>query len=394
MQRQLICKYGLPLVSFTMNIAGDIKRYPQSDMAFYEGLDLLEGILGKPEELVVTDEKTGLEAVMVYAAEPSEIKSCCTSIEDLHSAGRLFDMDVILPDSTKLKRGEERKCIVCGGDVLVCSRSRAHGLDAVKAGTLEILNRYCADKIGSLASDALMAEAYITPKPGLVDAHDSGAHKDMDIEIICRSADALRGYFTDVAYESLKEDLDIPVLKGLGIKAEKTMLEASSGVNTHKGAIYLLGLAVSGYCRSMLAGGDALSCAAEIAGQLDGFESGSHGDTVRKKTGITCGPKSEAMNSFPNVRLALDSVSSGKSIYRTLLEIMAVCPDSNVIYRAGTDGLEYMKKASEEALECGDDILPSILSEMNGDFIKRNISPGGCADILSCALFLNSLGET
>ena len=88
-----------------------------------------------------------------------------------------------------------RRCLVCGGPVAVCSRSRAHGLDAICAETARRLAEFACTTLGDLAADALREEAALSPKPGLVDARTNGAHTDMDLLLMLRSAETLRPWF-------------------------------------------------------------------------------------------------------------------------------------------------------------------------------------------------------
>ena len=94
--------------------------------------------------------------------------------------GRLYDLDVLSPEGEKLSRPQSRRCLICGGPVTVCSRSRAHGLPAIRARTRDILADFAAGHLSALARQALEDEVDLTPKPGLVDRRNTGAHDDMD----------------------------------------------------------------------------------------------------------------------------------------------------------------------------------------------------------------------
>ena len=127
-----------------------------------------------------------------------------------------------------------RRCLVCGGPVAVCSRSRAHGLDAICAETARRLAEFACTTLGNLAADALREEAALSPKPGLVDSRTNGAHTDMDLLLMLRSAETLRPWFCRMVRLGL--DGAAPAqLQNAGRQAEAEMLQATgvgSGFST------------------------------------------------------------------------------------------------------------------------------------------------------------------
>lgn len=146
-QQQLISEYKLPLISFTLNIAGPVKVFPLSIQTYNEGILRIKQQLAA-QNLVVEHfkeikEKTGYEAFFVINAKPELLKQITNSIENETGLGRLFDMDVIQANGQKLSRTDQsesgRKCLICGGDVFVCSRSRTHAVSEIFARTCEIM---------------------------------------------------------------------------------------------------------------------------------------------------------------------------------------------------------------------------------------------------------------
>ena len=131
-QQRLLAQYGLPLVSFTMNMAGPVKDTPLSRFAFQAGVAALTKRLGGPVSCCLTEAVTGCEALLVYDRPAQALKDVCMELESTE-VGRLYDLDVLDAAGEKLSRPEMRRCLVCGGPVAVCSRSRAHGLDAICA---------------------------------------------------------------------------------------------------------------------------------------------------------------------------------------------------------------------------------------------------------------------
>ena len=179
------------LVSLSLNIAGDVKRTPKTRLLFDHGLRLFDRLGFSETERRVADAATGTEALILLRENAADVKRALEQIEDAFPAARLFDFDVLNADGEKLSRSEPRRCLICGGPAAVCARSRTHGLDAVKAATESLLDGFCADMLADAAHDALIRELHTTPKPGLVDGRNTGAHKDMDVPLFEKSAAAL-----------------------------------------------------------------------------------------------------------------------------------------------------------------------------------------------------------
>ena len=178
-QQALHRQYGGTLLSFTMNIAGPVKDTPLVRLAFQAGLAALDRDLGKPVHRELIQASTGPEALLVYDRPAPWVKERCLLLEEREAVGRLYDLDVLSPEGEKLSRPQSRRCLICGGPVTVCSRSRAHGLPAIRARTRDILADFAAGHLSALARQALEDEVDLTPKPGLVDRRNTGAHDDM-----------------------------------------------------------------------------------------------------------------------------------------------------------------------------------------------------------------------
>ena len=171
------------LVSLSLNIAGDVKRTAKTRLLFDRGLDLFDRLGFDGIERRVADANTGTEALLLVRADACAVKAACERIEDAFPAARLFDFDVLNKDGEKLSRAVPRRCLICGGPAADCARSRAHGLDAIKAATEALLDEFAADTLTYTAHSALERELRTTPKPGLVDLNNNGAHADMDVPL-------------------------------------------------------------------------------------------------------------------------------------------------------------------------------------------------------------------
>lgn len=284
--------------------------------------------------------------------------------------------------------------------------------------------------------DSLIDEVSATPKPGLVDLHDSGAHTDMDFHTFFASTEAIVPYLSDMAAhgsewgkaceargttsEYTEAEALFLSLRPVGIEAEKAMLAATGGINTHKGMIFSLGIiaAAAGFVfseRGILQGEMILDYAKNMcAGPLEADFSAisfdtprTHGERLYVRYGCR-GIRGEAAKGFPSIRrhslpllrnmmeqkdrMHCSPLHSSNNIFlQTLLELMARVDDTNVLYRTDYPSLQYVKERAGAVLAAGgcftDDGILS-LCELNKDFIKRNISPGGCADLLAITLFL------
>src|SRR5665647_128303 len=231
-QSNLLKQYDNTVVSFSMNIAGEVKNTPLIELAFWAAIERIETevnatILYKN----IIQEKTGPEALYVFNQEADTIKHITVEIENANPIGRLFDIDVIDRFGKKLSREIIRTCLVCDGPVTICSRNRAHGLSVIKSATQELLLNFACEKLASFAVESLIEEAVLAPKPGLVDSINNGAHKDMNLDMLCRSAGVLRPYFVDCVRFGAESDNCIDALRKAGIFAEKVMLKETGGVN-------------------------------------------------------------------------------------------------------------------------------------------------------------------
>lgn len=408
--KQLVESGAPTVVCFTMNMIGDVKATPLSRRAFLMLSNELKNTLNT-SSYSLNIANTGDEAYFVVPIEPEQTKSIACRFENREFIGRLLDIDVFNNNAEKLSRDTKRLCLICDRLAMECSRSRAHGVDSVRNEATRRFRMFFSKTIASVAYEALLAEVDATPKPGLVDRLNCGAHSDMNIDLFYQSAASLRNYFFDIAYTAMtNEECSLSelmrYLQKLGIKAERDMLNVTQGINTHKGAIYTIGLLSAAAALLISAGrslDDTIFMAAELAKSLEptSNENESHGQTVLRLYGKQ-GARGEAMCGFPTVRLAIDVLNNytdcgldeNTSAVFTLIEVMSVLDDTNALYRGGETGLNYMQTYAKRILTLPiEERMISVL-EMDRQLIERNISPGGCADVLAAAIFLRKLMHT
>lgn len=387
-QRRLLAAYGLPLLGFTMNIAGPVKRSRLGDFAFWEGLEALRRQLGgRVLHQEVTDRRTGLEALLVCSLPAEELKALAMDLESGSPAGRLCDMDVIAPDGGKLSRPAPRTCLVCGGPAAPCARSRAHGLPAVQEAAQALLEDFAAQRLAELAVQALLEEVDQTPKPGLVDRNNRGAHRDMDRDLFHRSARSLLPYFRRAVTLGLERADCMGSLQKAGLAAERVMLAETGGVNTHRGAVYAFGLILAAMGSRLARGGDVFAGAAALAESGLPPAAGSHGQQARQRYGAP-GARGEALAGFPHARHAWAALARPGGRDAALLTLLAEVEDTNLLHRGGPEGLALVQSRARSILAASPPAYGEGLLDLDRACIARNLSPGGSADLLALALFL------
>ena len=415
-QKELLQSYGCPLVCFTMNIAGPVKTSPLILRGFREGLAALDDRLPQVLCRKTLENATGPEGYFAVNADAAFIKQLCADIEETHPLGRLFDMDVLDTDGRKLERDTQRGCLVCGKPGRACAASRAHSVELLRQVTGQILGDHFAAvdraRIAALAYESLVDEVNTTPKPGLVDRRNRGSHPDMDLPLFEASARVLQPYFlrcVEIGQETaaLPPEETFPLLRQAGLQAEEAMYRATGGVNTHKGAIYALGLLCGSIGRlwsaeTPVAGVDAIlaesgnMARSSVQADFACATGKTAGERFYLRYGIR-GIRGEAADGFPSVgnvglphfRQALkDGLSPNDAGAVALLHLIAHSEDTNLYHRGGMDGANWAAAAAKALLP-----YPSQkqLEELDDAFIARNLSPGGCADLLAVTYFLHSL---
>lgn len=273
--------------------------------------------------------------------------------------------------------------------------------------------------IGHLASMALQAELDTTPKPGLVDRNDNGAHCDMDHALMQRSIQALHPYFVRLAQLGFTDKQPFhDEIVNIGIEAEREMFKATGGVNTHKGALFSIGLAAvalagESFCRITQAEGcgtmayndvnskqiQSLSNSIASLARLFPDTNGTHGSKA-KANNILKGALDNAREGYTQLFKAwlpfyIDRIAEGDNyaLHKTLLRIMCDLDDTNIVYRTSMETMQEVKTEARQMLDTSRNIVnfEAALQAMNTDYIHRNISPGGSADMLSLVVFLSCI---
>lgn len=411
-QRALLAEYHTPIVCFTMNIAGPIKNSPLIERAFYEGIHELQKRLPSPLSRKIHVSDTGCEALWAISLPAAELKGICTTLEEETALGRLFDIDVLNERGEKLERAVERGCLVCGASGRACAAGRLHSVKELQDTTTRIITEYFLQRdkkhLAALAVQSLLDEVYTTPKPGLVDRRNNGSHKDMDLALFEKSAHALLPYFEECIRIGQAGADDLPEntfaqLRKAGIVAENAMFSATNGVNTHKGAIYSFGVLCGAVGRLWSAANPIAErsrllaeCTALTQESVKEDFATANADTAGlrcyRENGIK-GIRGEVAAGFPSVvnfsLPALEAVN-GNGVWALVMLIANVREDTALYHRGGDSGVAFAVEYARQLL-----LQPSVqiqdLEAMDDAFIARNLSPGGCADLLAVSYFLYHL---
>jgi triphosphoribosyl-dephospho-CoA synthase len=286
---------------------------------------------------------------------------------------------------------------------------RAPAKDASASGLAERLRR-----IGHTATLALYHELALEPKPGLVSFVDNGSHQDMDARTFMRSLFALRGYFPAIAAAGAR-GLPMQDLETLGLDSEQRMLAATGGINTHRGAVFALGLLCAAAGR-LAASDEAFDAHAVRASLAAGWGAALRERAVRaaSRPALTHGQRAARMH---GLRSAGDEAADG---YPVLFEVTlpALCAarvagatgdaamvqglfatiahldDTNLVHRGGMAGLRYAQAQARDFLAAGGVHAAGWRARaamIHRSFVARRLSPGGAADLLGCAWWVDRL---
>jgi triphosphoribosyl-dephospho-CoA synthase len=266
-----------------------------------------------------------------------------------------------------------------------------------------------AERLSHSAVKALIAEALLTPKPALVDQRGSGAHRDLDLARLLRSAEALRGSFRSMAVQAHASPADLTLreqLGAIGREGEERMLVATGGSNAHRGAIWVLGLltaalAMRGTRHTLTA---VAASAAHLARLPDRHapDVPSNGSRACRRFGVR-GARGEAAAGFPHVmQIGLPALRSARARgaaeqyaqLDALMAIMAHLDDTCLLHRGGWSAVSAAQRGARRVLARGGAATAAgrrALLALDAELLRHHASPGGCADLLAACLFLDDL---
>jgi triphosphoribosyl-dephospho-CoA synthase len=268
--------------------------------------------------------------------------------------------------------------------------------------------------IARCAVRALYAEVALEPKPGLVSLRDNGSHTDMTAATFVKSLFALRHYFGYMARAgALGQSFEF--LQALGLGAEGRMLKATGGVNTHRGAVFTLGLLCAAAGRLSVQGrvvtaqslqdglikhlGKSLRWRAESAAQAAPV---SNGQRAARRYGMRSAGEEAALGfptlfeiTLPSLQAAMLSGHAPRAArVQAFFATMAVLDDTNTAHRGGWEGAQFVKASAQAFLDAGGVAQPDWVLQaraIHAEFVTRRLSPGGAADVLAAACWVHEM---
>lgn len=426
------------IVAVKLNLPGNVKNSPAIEQFYNAGWRvLLESLNQWSIQKIDLDLKraTGPEGFIVVSKEINEVKRAAIHFEEDFILGRFFDSDVMAKGASgyQLSRQElgfaARRCFVCDDNAKACAKAGRHSFEELKEAVNQAYQEYFVfdpflpnwneNMVVRSATFACLAEVVTNPKPGLVDPVSVGAHDDMDVETFIDSSLALEPYFASCMKAGRtfsRQDLTelLATIRPAGIAAEQAMKVATNGVNTHKGAIFTLGILIAAYGFCTKEGqSTTLSKVQEVVSHM-----GAHLLSENEKilsandTTLTAGQQQYQKYRLAGVRgevadglkplsaVALpvlrDSVgTTNERLLDTLMAIAGSITDSTLVKRAGNPAIQkQMVDWVEEFQKLGGASTPvgmEYLKKLDQRFIDQHLSIGGAADYLILTAFIARL---
>lgn len=424
-QNSLISKYNLPLLTVRTNYPGENKNEiianNISDIISHEIELLFEGKIIYRE---LIHKLEGKIHIFIINDTPKNIKFQTMYLEETHILGRCVDIDVYDCNGNGISRQEfgkgKRKCMLCDDLAFVCGRTLKHSHNEIKEYInqkyIEFKNyELKAEQLSSLLSDialeGMIYEVSSFPSFGLVSPLSNGSHNDMNFFTFLDSSFVLKNGFKEMAkiiYSALPLDIAFKKLRIIGQQTEEQMFKTTNNVNTHKGMIFLLGIAISCTARAIFEKKefhDIQSIIQEMTkdilkdfDKIDTSKPLTHGEKLFLEHGFT-GIRGEIQNglevvfkgSLPIFNKTLTQTNNfNLTAVQTLIFLMSKVMDSTIVYRHDFETLHEVKTQMENIFNDGGIFIENsteFFNRLEKEYIGRRISPGGSADLLAITIF-------
>lgn len=424
LQEELRLKHNQTVLSVTVSAMGAVKKNALFDFIFAKCLIKLTACFAQlgitPTEQIIQELDTGHEALFSLPIEATRLKQAMINLEDETPLARLWDLDVISSQGELLSRSVmgflPRSCLICSNEAKICARERRHSLDEMLHQIQQrAKNEYASERVANLVHQALLQEVHLTPKAGLVDCNNHGAHQDMNLATFKASCQALSPFwakFFHIGINTANQPASqiLAQIRPLGMQAESEMFLATNAVNTHKGAIFAFGIICTVLGRlwalqkwhkdqlvEQLCENVAEICQG-ICKELQHYAENTpltHGIKMYKTYGLT-GARGEAEKGFPLVKAIMQKIDAKPNWHKVLLQLMAENQDTNLVHRGGLKGLQFVQERAQTILKQYQQIedmdkFEQALYQFDQECIQRNLSAGGSADLLAVVMFLDLL---
>lgn len=428
-----VTNYDKIVISAKLNIPGPIKNNDILQKIFMDGWQTFVAGLecNSQYEMLFAERVTGPEAFITVDGNLAAVKKTAILFEETYVLGRLFDIDVMANGQADYQLSREdlgfgpRLCLICGKPAKVCAKEQNHTLDegyevinqmyqGVTSKEL-IFEKESQETVVNNALKGLLYEVSLNPKPGLVDPVSMGSHTDMNMFMFIDSSLSLKSYLDKAFklgrnFEGSDLKLLFNALRAEGVLAEQTMFNATNNVNTHKGAIFSLGIWVTAIAYSTKDGSATMTEVRRVIQRM--VEGLIEKDLASNRVAMTAGEqqfqtyqltgiRGEAVNGFPGVSevavpfLQATFGTMTQRLLDTLMKIAATLEDSTLIKRAKTpDVLAEMKEWTSIYFKLGGSHTEEgmkYLYDLDRVFIERNLSIGGSADTLILTIFIGQL---
>ncbi|MDD4069183.1 MAG: triphosphoribosyl-dephospho-CoA synthase [Candidatus Izemoplasmatales bacterium] len=327
-----------------------------------------------------------------------KIKKLMIEIEENHELGRYIDIDVYSIKGI-MSRKTKRKCIVCEEDAFKCIINRKHSIEEVSSVIKNAVHNYYTKFLKDALKKSFLGELRLEPKFGLVTPTSSGSHSDMNYDLMVKAIDIIIPYFIDMFFEScigIDETSIVSNINLIGKMAETDMFRVTKGINAYKGAIFNLGLAISGigykisrfYKRSIF---EITKRFSEVLFVDYKYDSNSFGDIAYREYGLR-GIRGEALSGFLNVQKALKILKgySEESLLETLVYLIVSIDDTTFLKRAKSLDFYFKVKEMFSNLNLRDF---NQVHNLNDFCIKKGLSFGGSADLLIMSIFISRMNK-
>ena len=428
-----VTNYDKIVISAKLNIPGPIKNNDILQKIFMDGWQTFVAGLecNSQYEMLFAERVTGPEAFITVDGNLAAVKKTAILFEETYVLGRLFDIDVMANGQADYQLSREelgfgpRLCLICGKPAKVCAKEQNHTLDEgyevinqmYQGATSKelIFEKESQETVVNNALKGLLYEVSLNPKPGLVDPVSMGSHTDMNMFMFIDSSLSLKSYLDKAFklgrnFEGSDLKLLFNALRAEGVLAEQTMFNATNNVNTHKGAIFSLGIWVTAIAYSTKDGSATMTEVRRVIQRM--VEGLIEKDLASNRVATTAGEqqfqtyqltgiRGEAVNGFPGVaEIAVPFLQATfgtmtQRLLDTLMKIAATLEDSTLIKRAKTpDVLAEIKEWTSIYFKLGGSHTEEgmkYLYDLDRVFIERNLSIGGSADTLILTIFIGQL---
>lgn len=400
------------VISIKANIPGPEKNINEADVIVNYFSHVIKNEFENIKYHQTHESHDGPFSIFIIEEKGIIIKEKCVNIEDNYELGRLVDLDVYYQDyfnilSRRNLGYDARKCFICDDFAHNCTRSQKHSQTTLIDQIEKQTHTFIINKISDIALDAMYSELNTFPKCGLVSIIDNGIHTDMDYETFKTSIETLKPFIKEYAKAGFKQN-PFNYLRKVGIKAEKELLEATHGVNTLKGANFLIGFTVPSLVNAIYNNKSFNEVRRFIKNickditkndfkDLDKKEYLTYGEKIYLKYQLK-GIRGEVENGLKSIfdlamieyQKALILNENDRNIH-TLIALMSIVDDTTLLHKFDIDVLYEVKNTFKELLNMGGYLSKEGKNkyyDLHKEYLQRGLSPGGSADLLIITILI------